>query len=52
MRQDEQSEYREGIVLDRPVKNGSGSFVNAGMRKVNLAMFAELIIYMWSVVFL
>ncbi|XP_029372135.1 putative methyltransferase C9orf114 homolog [Echeneis naucrates] len=33
MRIDEESEYREGIVLDRPVKQGKGSFVNCGMRK-------------------
>ncbi|XP_068723995.1 putative methyltransferase C9orf114 [Montipora capricornis] len=25
--------FRDGVVLDRPVKNGCGSFVNAGMRK-------------------
>ena len=34
VRQDEWSEYREGIVLDRPVKTGGGSYVNAGLRKV------------------
>ncbi|XP_030004324.1 putative methyltransferase C9orf114 homolog isoform X1 [Sphaeramia orbicularis] len=33
MRIDEESEYREGIVLDRPMKQGKGSFVNCGMRK-------------------
>lgn len=33
MRIDEDSEYREGIVLDRPTKPGKGSFVNCGMRK-------------------
>ncbi|XP_065919026.1 putative methyltransferase C9orf114 isoform X2 [Dysidea avara] len=33
LRQDEVSEYREGIVLDRPVKSGCGSFVNAGLKK-------------------
>lgn len=33
MRIDEESEYREGIVLDRPTKPGKGSFVNCGMRK-------------------
>lgn len=35
MRMDEDSEYREGVVLDRPTKQGKGSFVNCGMRKVN-----------------
>ncbi|KAH0615423.1 hypothetical protein JD844_004630 [Phrynosoma platyrhinos] len=30
---DEESEYREGVVLARPVKPGQGSFVNCGMRK-------------------
>ncbi|XP_038600521.1 putative methyltransferase C9orf114 isoform X3 [Tachyglossus aculeatus] len=33
MRQDETSEYREGVVLARPSKPGRGSFVNCGMRK-------------------
>lgn len=33
MRIDEESEYREGIVLDRPIKPGKGSFVNCGMRR-------------------
>lgn len=33
MRIDEESEYREGIVLDRPTKPGKGSFVNCGMRR-------------------
>ncbi|XP_029024530.2 kynurenine--oxoglutarate transaminase 3 [Betta splendens] len=33
MRIDEESEYREGIVLERPTKQGKGSLVNCGMRK-------------------
>ncbi|KAG8554806.1 hypothetical protein GDO81_003902 [Engystomops pustulosus] len=33
MRIDEESKYREGVVLDRPTKPGKGSFVNCGMRK-------------------
>ncbi|TRZ21087.1 hypothetical protein HGM15179_006022 [Zosterops borbonicus] len=33
MRVDEDLEYREGVVLDRPAKPGRGSFVNCGMRK-------------------
>ncbi|KAM9735218.1 putative methyltransferase C9orf114 homolog [Menidia menidia] len=33
MRIDEESEYREGIVLNKPPKQGKGSFVNCGMRK-------------------
>ncbi|XP_028274499.1 putative methyltransferase C9orf114 homolog [Parambassis ranga] len=33
MRIDEESEYREGIVLDRPSKEKKGSLVNCGMRK-------------------
>lgn len=36
MRVDEDLEYREGVVLDRPTKPGKGSFVNCGMRKVCL----------------
>ncbi|XP_042334897.1 putative methyltransferase C9orf114 homolog [Sceloporus undulatus] len=33
VRIDEESDYREGVVLARPVKPGQGSFVNCGMRK-------------------
>lgn len=33
MKVDDDMPYREGVVLDRPVKKGSGSFVNVGMRK-------------------
>lgn len=33
MRMDDSEKYREGVVLDRPVKDGKGSFVNCGMRK-------------------
>ncbi|CAM4568567.1 putative methyltransferase C9orf114 isoform X8 [Lepidochelys kempii] len=33
VRLDEDSEYREGVVLARPTKPGKGSFVNCGMRK-------------------
>ncbi|KAL7376553.1 hypothetical protein ABVT39_010352 [Epinephelus coioides] len=33
MRIDDESQYREGIVLDRPIKQGKGSLVNCGMRK-------------------
>ncbi|KAL7980864.1 hypothetical protein Chor_002018 [Crotalus horridus] len=33
VRMDEESEYREGVVLDRPTRPGRGSFVNCGMRK-------------------
>ncbi|KAI4902475.1 hypothetical protein NFI96_018832 [Prochilodus magdalenae] len=33
MRIDEVVEFREGVVLDRPSKEGTGSFVNCGMRK-------------------
>lgn len=36
MRIDDESDYREGIVLDRPSKQGKGSLVNCGMRKVRL----------------
>lgn len=38
MRIDDESEYREGIVLDRPSKQGKGSLVNCGMRKVRTQM--------------
>ncbi|KAM6984649.1 putative methyltransferase C9orf114 homolog [Aplochiton taeniatus] len=33
MRIDEEADYREGIVLERPTKPGKGSLVNCGMRK-------------------
>ncbi|XP_017580710.1 putative methyltransferase C9orf114 homolog [Pygocentrus nattereri] len=33
MRIDEEMEFREGVVLDRPCKARKGSFVNCGMRK-------------------
>ncbi|XP_036040274.1 putative methyltransferase C9orf114 homolog isoform X2 [Onychomys torridus] len=33
MRQDEESEFREGVVVDRPTKAGHGSLVNCGMKK-------------------
>lgn len=33
MKVDDDMPYREGVVLDRPVKKGCGSFVNVGMRK-------------------
>ncbi|KAM9307090.1 uncharacterized protein KZ484_000421 [Pholidichthys leucotaenia] len=33
MRTDEESEYREGVVVNRPTKERKGSFVDCGMRK-------------------
>ena len=33
LRQDEWSIYREGVVINRPVKNEKGSWVNIGLRK-------------------
>ena len=33
MRIDDKSLYREGLVVDRPVRKGQGSYVNAGLRK-------------------
>uniref|UniRef100_A0A4W5LFT4 28S rRNA (uridine-N(3))-methyltransferase n=1 Tax=Hucho hucho TaxID=62062 RepID=A0A4W5LFT4_9TELE len=33
MRKDDECEYREGVVLDRPSKPGKGSLVNCGMWK-------------------
>ena len=37
MRQSEDSTYREGVVLDRPLKQNSksGSYVDCGLRKVH-----------------
>ena len=34
MRFNDISTYREGVVLDKPVKDGRGSFVNVGLGKV------------------
>lgn len=36
MRMDDESEYREGVVVDRTTKPGRGSLVNCGMRKVSV----------------
>ncbi|XP_007256611.2 putative methyltransferase C9orf114 homolog [Astyanax mexicanus] len=33
MRIDDEAEFREGVVVDRPSKAAAGSFVNCGMRK-------------------
>jgi len=32
MSQFDETEYREGVVLDKPVKEGRGSFVNVGLK--------------------
>ena len=32
MSQSDETEYREGVVLDKPVKEGRGSFVNVGLK--------------------
>lgn len=41
MRQDEDSEFREGVVVDRPTRPGQGSFVNCGMKKVGTGAWVE-----------
>jgi len=33
LRASEESKYREGVVLNKPVKKGHGSFINIGLRK-------------------
>ena len=33
LRQDEESPYREGVVINRPSKEGKGSWVNIGLKK-------------------
>lgn len=43
MRIDEESNFREGVVVDRPCKAGKGSFVNCGMRKVCVCYVVGLI---------
>lgn len=35
MRADDDCPYREGVVVERPVKKGAGSFVHIGKRKVS-----------------
>ena len=32
VRADQYSPYREGVVLDKPVREGKGSFVNVGLK--------------------
>ena len=34
MRAEDDCEYREGVVLNMPVKDGKGSFINCGISKV------------------
>lgn len=43
MRQDEESEFREGIVVDRPTRPGHGSFVNCGMKKVGTGVSQDIL---------
>lgn len=38
MRADDLCPFREGVVLDRTIKKGAGSFVDIGKRKVCLAL--------------
>jgi len=33
MSQSDRAKYREGVVLNKPVKEGRGSFVNVGLTK-------------------
>jgi len=33
MRQDDETEFREGVVVDKPVGDGKGSYVNVGLRQ-------------------
>jgi len=33
MSQSDEADYREGVVLNKPVKEGRGSFINAGLPK-------------------
>ena len=34
MRAEDDTDYREGVVLKKPVRDGKGSFVNVGLSKV------------------
>lgn len=36
MRASEECKFREGAVLDKPVKEGKGSFANVGLQKVGI----------------
>lgn len=40
MRADDLCPFREGVVLDRTIKKGAGSFVDIGKRKVWVGCFA------------
>ena len=41
VRQEEESEFREGVVVDRPTRPGRGSFVTCGMKKGGIGMGVE-----------
>ena len=45
MRAEDDCDYREGVVLNMPVKDGKGSFVNCGIAKVchHEAYFYEIL---------
>lgn len=45
MRADDVCPFREGVVLDRTVKKGAGSFVDIGKRKVLYCCTAVLLYY-------
>ena len=46
LRANEVSRFREGLTLNRPVKCGSGSFVNVGLKKVrNRMMVNDRVLY-------
>lgn len=48
MREDDESEYREGVVRNRPTKQQKGSFVFCGMRRVSMAPLRPLLKSLWT----
>lgn len=48
MRIDEESDYREGVVVDRPTKHNKGSFVDCGMRKVSYSALGAQLLLVYS----
>lgn len=41
MRADDACPFREGVVLDRTIKKGAGSFVDIGKRKVTAVLYCR-----------
>lgn len=44
MREDDDCPFREGVVVDRDVKKGAGSFVDIGKRKVGGCLYSLFVL--------